>query len=62
MRNAGVSTCANEVKRSVRSALALVAICSSCVDIRILLLSVPGEQDDRHMSVHRVVLGGLRLR
>jgi hypothetical protein len=31
---------ANEVKRSVRSALSLAAICSSCVDIRFLLLSV----------------------
>ncbi len=40
MRNAGVSRCANEVKRSVRSAVALAAICSSCVDIRLLLLSV----------------------
>src|SRR5439155_7310615 len=40
MRNAGVSRCANEVKRSVRSAFALAAICSSCVDIRFLLLSV----------------------
>src|SRR5262249_25952128 len=40
LRNAGVSRCANEVKRSVRSALALAAICSSCVDIRVLLLSV----------------------
>ena len=40
MRNAGVSRCANDVKRSVRSFLALAAICSSCVDIRLLLLSV----------------------
>src|SRR5215813_703925 len=40
LRNAGVSRCANEVKRSVRSAFALAAICSSCVDIRFLLLSV----------------------
>src|SRR5215831_18502273 len=40
LRNAGVSRCANEVKRSVRSALALAAIGSSCVDIRVLLLSV----------------------
>src|SRR5262249_30488278 len=40
LRNAGVSRCANEVKRSARSALALAAICSSCVDIRVLLLSV----------------------
>jgi len=40
MRNTGVSKCANEVKRSVRAAFALVAICSSCVDIRFLLLSV----------------------
>src|SRR6202521_2292602 len=40
MRNAGVSRCANEVKRSVRSVFALAAICSSCVDIRVLLLSV----------------------
>src|SRR5262245_14701310 len=39
-RNAGVSKCANDVKRSVRSAFALAAICSSCVDIRFLLLSV----------------------
>src|SRR5262245_46652842 len=40
MRNAGVSRCANDVKRNVRSAFALAAICSSCVDIRLLLLRV----------------------
>src|SRR5215472_2735174 len=40
MRNSGVIRCASEVKRSVRSALALAVICSSFVDIRFLLLSV----------------------
>jgi hypothetical protein len=40
MRNPGVSTCASEVTRRVRSAFAVVAICSSGVDIRPLLLSV----------------------
>src|SRR5437867_1140771 len=40
LRNSGVSKCASDVKRSVRSVLALAAICSSCVGIRLLLLSV----------------------
>jgi hypothetical protein len=36
MRNSGVIRCASEVKRSVRSALALAVICSSFVDIRLI--------------------------
>src|SRR5713101_5003734 len=53
MRNAGVSRCANEVKRSVRCALALAAICSSCVDIRFLLLSVGDVSPVQHLDLLR---------
>jgi hypothetical protein len=40
IRNSGVSRCASEVKRSLRSVVALAPICSSFVVILFLLLSV----------------------
>src|SRR5207245_5531424 len=36
--------------------------CCKSARVRACCAPYPGEQDDRHMSVHRGVLGGLRLR